>query len=64
MKLSTTNKRIFLKCCEELNELSLELIHAVNKSSKNNQGKIKDEISDVEKYINLVKKFLEEDGRV
>ena len=47
MKLSTRDKRIFLKCVEELNELSLELIHAVNKISKSNCGKITDEIVDV-----------------
>ena len=58
MKLSTRDKRIFLKCVEELNELSLELIHAVNKISKSNCGKITDEIVDVEKYLNLLKIYL------
>lgn len=57
MKLTTKNKHIFLKCVEELNELSLELIQSVNKPNKNNLGKICDEIKDVEKYIDLIKKM-------
>jgi len=60
MKLNRTHKHIFLKCAEELTELSLELLHAVNKPSKENVGKIFDEISDVEKYISLVKDVLNE----
>ena len=40
---------------EELTELSLELLHAINKPNKENMGKICDEIKDVEKYLNLVK---------
>jgi NTP pyrophosphatase (non-canonical NTP hydrolase) len=61
MKLSTSNKRMFLKCAEELNELSLEIIHAVNKVNKNNHGKIKDEMTDVEKYLHLLKIFLDKE---
>lgn len=55
MKLSRKNKHNFLKCIEELTELSLELLHAVNKPSKENLGKIFDEIKDVEKYVKYVK---------
>ena len=55
MKLSPENKRIFLKCAEELNELAVELLQSANKPSKNNWGKIFDEIEDVEKYIKLLK---------
>lgn len=55
MKLNAKRKRIFLKCAEELIELSLELIHAVNKTNKENFGKICDEIKDVEKYLSLIK---------
>jgi NTP pyrophosphatase (non-canonical NTP hydrolase) len=44
---------------EELNELSLELIHAVNKVNKNNLDKISNEIKDVEKYLNILKKYLD-----
>ena len=62
MKLSTSNKRMFLKCAEELNELSLEIIHAVNKTNKNNHGKIKDEMTDVEKYLDLLKIFLDKES--
>ena len=47
-----------MKCIEELTELSLEILHAVNKPSKENVGKIFDEISDVEKYISLVRESL------
>ena len=49
-----------MKCIEELTELSLELLHAVNKPNKENLGKICDEIKDVEKYINLVKELCRE----
>jgi len=59
MKLKRTDRHIFLKCSEELIELSLELLHAVNKPSKENSGKIRDEIGDVEKYISLVKDCLD-----
>jgi len=58
MKLNRTDKHIFLKCAEELTELSLEILHAVNKPNKENVGKIFDEIIDVEKYISLVKESL------
>ena len=46
-----------MKCIEELNELSLELLHAINKPNKENMGKICDEIKDVEKYLELIKIF-------
>jgi|TARA_B110000483_G_C17661494_1_gene338262 NTP pyrophosphatase (non-canonical NTP hydrolase) len=55
MKLNVDQKRIFLKCAEELNELAIELLQSVNKENKNNWGKIYDEIEDVEKYIKLLK---------
>lgn len=55
MKLTRQNKRTFLKCVEELNELSVELLHAVNKANKNNWGKICDEIKDVEGWIAKIK---------
>ena len=54
MKLENKDKHIFLKCVEELNELAVELIQSVNKETKNNWGKIFDEIEDVEKYIKLL----------
>lgn len=56
MKLDRKSKHNFMKCIEELTELSLELLHAVNKPSKENMGKICDEIKDVEKYLLLIKK--------
>lgn len=55
MKLCSKNKYIFLKCAEELSELSTELLQSVNKENKNNWGKIFDEIQDVEKYLKLLK---------
>jgi hypothetical protein len=55
MKLCEKDRRIFLKCAEELSELSTELLQSVNKENKNNWGKIFDEIQDVEKYIKLLK---------
>lgn len=57
MKLNSENKRIFLKCAEELNELAVELLQSTNKPNKNNWGKIFDEIKDVEKYIKLLKEI-------
>ena len=59
MKLKRSDRFIFLKLAEELNELSVELLQAVNKADKNNWGKICDEISDVENYINKIKKIKE-----
>ena len=55
MKLNQKEKHIFLKCAEELNELSVELLQSVNKESKNNWGKIFDEVEDIEKYIKMLK---------
>ena len=59
MKLKRSDRFVFLKLAEELNELSVELLQAVNKVDKNNWGKICDEISDVENYINKIKKIKE-----
>lgn len=55
MKLSDQDKFIFLKCVEELAELSVELLHAVNKPRKNNYKKILLEIEDVEKHLKEIK---------
>ena len=57
MKFSRSDRRNVMKCIEELSELSVELLHAVNKPNKENMGKICDEIKDVEKYIKLIKKM-------
>jgi len=56
MKLSAEQERFFMKCIEEMHELSLELIHAINKPNKDNLKEICEEIKDVEKYLNLIKK--------
>ena len=55
MKLKAKEKHIFLKCAEELNELSLELLHAVNKPNKNNWGKIYDELEDVNEWTKKIR---------
>ena len=60
MKLSRESRRYFMKWAEELTELSLEILHAVNKPNKENMGKICDEIKDVEKYLKLVKEHCNE----
>ena len=60
MKLPRESRRYFMKCAEELTELCLEILHAVNKPNKENMGKICDEIKDVEKYLKLVKEHCDE----
>ena len=55
MKLNSKDKFILLKGAEELAELAVELLQGVNKPSKNNWGKINDEIKDVEKYLEKIK---------
>jgi hypothetical protein len=52
MKLSDKQKRTFLKCAEELNELSVELLQAVNKPNQDNKNQIHNEITDVKKWLN------------
>ena len=61
MKLNEEEKHIFLKCAEELNELSVELLQAVNKPNKNNWGKIFDELEDVRKWIKELMEIKEND---
>ena len=51
MKLTNRQKHVFLKCAEELNELAVELLQAVNKPSKKNWGKIFDEIEDINSWV-------------
>tara|TARA_B100001564_G_scaffold112178_1_gene93102 strand:+ start:271 stop:453 length:183 start_codon:yes stop_codon:yes gene_type:complete len=57
MKLKRQEKHTFMKLAEELNELSVELLQAVNKVDKNNWGKICDEIADVENWILKIKEL-------
>lgn len=49
--------KILLKCAEELNELATRLLQQVNKE-KDYTEHIKEEIQDVEKQIELLKKIL------
>ena len=59
MKLSSDQKSAILKCIEETSELSLELIHALNKPKKNNRQKIILEIKDVEACLEKIKEVLD-----
>jgi len=59
MKLSSEQRHVFMKCVEELSELSVELIHALNKPKKQNEQKIKLEIQDVECYLKKIKEVLD-----
>ena len=59
MKLNSFERHAFLKSVEELTELSLELIHAVNKTKKENRQKILSEIEDVEHYLKKIKEMLD-----
>ena len=61
MKLNEEQKHIFLKCAEELNELAVELLQAVNKPNKNNWGKIFDELEDLKKWIKELMEIKEDD---
>lgn len=58
MTLSDYQRDLFLKCSEEILELSLELLFAVNKPRKKNKKRILQEIKDVEKQINFIKQEL------
>lgn len=58
MKLSEQDRFHFMKCVEELAELSVELLQTLNKPRKNNYKKILSEIEDVEKYIKEIKAVL------
>ena len=60
MKLSEQDRFHFMKCVEELAELSVELIQAINKPRKKNDKKILLEIEDVEKHLKEVKRILHE----
>ena len=64
MKLNSADKHTFLKSVEELTELSLELLHAVNKPKKDNPQKIINEIADVEFYLKKVKEILDNSEKI
>lgn len=57
MNLTTKEKRIFLKLAEELTELAVELLQAVNKPNKNNLQQINSEISDIENWIKKLREL-------
>jgi|TARA_R110000824_G_scaffold349395_1_gene536270 NTP pyrophosphatase (non-canonical NTP hydrolase) len=57
MKLNEEQRYIFLKCAEELNELSVELLQAVNKPNKNNWEKIFNELKDVNNWVKKLKEI-------
>jgi len=58
MKLSESDLKIFLKAIEEISELSLELIHAVNKPKKRNLKSIEEEMLDVEMAFKPLKNII------
>ena len=61
MKLTEKEKHIFLKCAEELNELAVELLQAVNKPNKKNWGKIFDELEDAKRWIKELMEIRDDD---
>ena len=58
MKLTKKQKYIFLKCAEELNELSTVLIQQINKPNKELYNSIVLEIEDVDKRMEILKELL------
>lgn len=64
MKLNSIQKSAILKCIEEMSELSLELIHALNKPKKNNRGKITLEVKDVEACLKKIKEVLDNSEKI
>ncbi len=57
MKLTAKDKHTFLKLAEELNELSVEILQAVNKPHKGNWSSIVEEMTDVQHWWEKVKKI-------
>tara|TARA_R100000808_G_C2126609_1_gene136732 strand:+ start:1107 stop:1298 length:192 start_codon:yes stop_codon:yes gene_type:complete len=57
MKLNNKDKHTFLKLAEELNELSVEILHAVNKPNKGNWSAIIEEMADVQHWWKKVKEI-------
>jgi NTP pyrophosphatase (non-canonical NTP hydrolase) len=57
MKLTSKDKYAFLKLAEELNELSVEILHAVNKPTKGNWTAIVEEMTDVQRWWEKVKEI-------
>ena len=57
MKLTDKDKHTFLKLAEELNEVSVEILQAVNKPNKGNWTAIVEEMTDVEHWWKKVKKI-------
>ena len=51
-------RRIYLKCVEELNELAVELLQQVNKPNDSRYTRIIQEIEDVEKRLKPLKRLL------
>jgi len=58
MNLNDKDKHIFLKCAEELSELSTEILQTVNKKNKQNFNKINGEIKDVESRFSQIREIL------
>jgi len=58
MKLTKKERHIFLKCAEELNELSTAIIQQVNKPKEEYYNEIVLEMEDVDKRLDNLKKLL------
>ena len=58
MKLTAKQKKIFLKCAEELNELATKLLQEVNKKDKCRYNDIVLESQDVDARLSELKDIL------
>ena len=58
MKLTKNQKKIFLKCAEELNELATKLLQEVNKKDKCRYNDIVRESKDVDARLSDLKDIL------
>jgi hypothetical protein len=57
--MTKEERRAFLKCAEELSELSVELLQSVNKEREVGNKRILKEIKDVEQWLRRVRKINE-----
>lgn len=58
MNLNKRQKKIFLKCAEELNELSTKLLQEINKKDKCRYNDIVLELQDVDVRLKILKSVL------
>lgn len=58
MNLNKKQKKVFLKCAEELNELATKLLQEINKKDKCRYNDIVRESKDVEARLRVLKSVL------